>query len=81
MPIVHAPLQDARVLVRNDGLVAHGPALDVAALLDQLRDLVAAPVVDVQLAGAHGDFLSSFVIQMSAVNIIYVNPDGNDERL
>jgi hypothetical protein len=53
MPIVHARHDDACVLVGDDGLVAHGAALDVAARLGELGDLVAAAVVDEELAGAH----------------------------
>ena len=54
MPIVHARHDDARVLVGDDGFVAHAAALDVAARLGELGDLVAAAVVDEELAGAHG---------------------------
>jgi hypothetical protein len=53
MPIVHATLDNARVLIRHNRLVLHSLALDVTAMLRQLRDLMAAPVVDKYLAEAH----------------------------
>lgn len=44
---------DTRVFVRHDRLVLDLLALDVAAPVQQLGDLVPAPVVDVDLAHAH----------------------------
>ena len=61
-PIKHARHDDARVLVGDDGLVADGAALGVAARLGELRDLVPAPVVDEELAGAHLVFFVRFLL-------------------
>ena len=53
MAVIHARLEDARILVGNDRLLPQRLALDIAALLDQLRDFVATSMVNKDLARAH----------------------------
>jgi hypothetical protein len=54
MTVIHACVDDARVLVGYDSSISQALALDIAAGLAQFRDPVATPMVDKDLTTAHG---------------------------